>query len=79
MSLVEDQGFALGVVDGGAVRLVPRQVALPLTSYVQVTQMHTIMSSDPSRGTLALEEGAYIPPGKEVAVRIVLLASALPL
>ncbi|KAL1725394.1 hypothetical protein EV714DRAFT_287931 [Schizophyllum commune] len=50
MSLVEDQGFALGVVDGGA-----------------VTQMHTIMSSDPSRGTLALEEGAYIPPGKEVA------------
>ncbi|KAL1721592.1 hypothetical protein EV715DRAFT_271201 [Schizophyllum commune] len=50
MSLVEDQGFALGVVDGDA-----------------VTQMHTIMSSDPSRGTLALEEGAYIPPGKEVA------------
>ncbi|KAI4518633.1 hypothetical protein K525DRAFT_280442 [Schizophyllum commune Loenen D] len=50
MSLVEDQGFALGVVDGGT-----------------VTQMHTIMSSDPSRGTLALEEGAYIPPGKQVA------------
>ncbi|KAL1658598.1 hypothetical protein GGF50DRAFT_120703 [Schizophyllum commune] len=50
MSLVEDQGFALGVVDGD-----------------MVTQMHTIMSSDPSRGTLALEEGAYIPPGKEVA------------
>ncbi|KAL1671374.1 hypothetical protein EV122DRAFT_295522 [Schizophyllum commune] len=50
MSLVEDQGFALGVVGDGT-----------------VTQMHTIMSSDPSRGTLALEEGAYIPAGKEVA------------
>ncbi|KAI5891483.1 uncharacterized protein SCHCODRAFT_02702255 [Schizophyllum commune H4-8] len=50
MSLVEDQGFALGVVRDGT-----------------VTQMHTIMSSDPSRGTLALEEGAYIPSGKDVA------------
>ncbi|KAL1742732.1 hypothetical protein HDZ31DRAFT_42627 [Schizophyllum fasciatum] len=49
-SLVEDQGFAMGVVVGD-----------------MVTQMHSIVSSDPSRGTLALEEGAYIPPGKQVA------------
>ncbi|TRM66778.1 hypothetical protein BD626DRAFT_164038 [Schizophyllum amplum] len=52
-SLVEDQGFALGVVTDA--------------SEGTVTQMHSIISSDPSRGTLALEEGAYIPPGRHVA------------